>query len=500
MNREQALAALRDAREPWDLVIVGGGATGLGCAVDAAARGHRVVLVEQHDFAKGTSSRSTKLVHGGVRYLRQGHLPLVLGALRERGLLCANAPHLVHRLAFIIPIYRWSDGPFYGLGLKLYDALSGQRSLGVSGRLSRSETLCHLPTLESAGLRGGVRYFDAQFDDARLAIDLAQTTFKLGGVALNYFQVVHFVKEGSRICGVVARDQETGAEYEIRGRVVVNATGVFCDELRKLDEPTAARLVTPSQGAHLVLPKRFLPGDSALMIPRTSDGRVLFAVPWHDRVLVGTTDVPVAAASLEPRPLAEEIDFLLTNASEYLNPRPARYDVLSVFAGLRPLVKSGTETSTARLSRDHTLVVSEAGLLTITGGKWTTYRKMAEDTINRAEQLAGLNPQPCRTTQLPIRGTDATDLHANPELSAPLHPDLPYSDADVVRAVRHEMARTVEDVLARRTRALPLDARASVAAAPRVAQLMAAELGRDETWQRQSLLDFNALARGWMLE
>jgi glycerol-3-phosphate dehydrogenase len=415
-------------------------------------------------------------------------------------LLCANAPHLVHRLAFIIPIFRWSDGPFYGLGLKLYDALSGRLSLGASSRLSRSETLRHLPTLESTGLRGGVRYFDAQFDDARLAIDLAQTTFDLGGVALNYVQVVHFMKQNGRIHGVIARDQETGLEHEIRGRVVINATGVFCDDLRKLDEPTAARLVTPSQGAHLVLPKRFLPGDSALMIPRTSDGRVLFAVPWHDRVLVGTTDLPVGAASLEPRPLVEEIDFLLANASQFLNPRPERHDVLSIFAGLRPLVRSGTETSTARLSRDHTLVVSQAGLLTITGGKWTTYRKMAEDTINRAERLASLNPQPCRTRELPIHGADATDLGANAELSALLHADLPYSDGEVVHAVRHEMARTVEDVLARRTRALPLDARASVAAAPRVAKLMAAELGRDDAWQRRSVLEFSALARGWILD
>jgi glycerol-3-phosphate dehydrogenase len=350
-------------------------------------------------------------------------------------------------------------------------------------------------------LRGGVRYFDAQFDDARLAIDLAQTIFKLGGVALNYLQVVRFVKQSGRIRGVIARDQETGHEHELTGRVVINATGVFCDELRKMDEPAAARSVTVSQGAHLVLPKRFLPGDSALMIPRTSDGRVLFAVPWHDSVLVGTTDVPVATASLEPRPLAEEIEFLLTTAAQYLNPCPTRHDVLSIFAGLRPLVKSGAENATAKLSRDHTLFVSDAGLLTITGGKWTTYRKMAEDTINRAEQLAGLEPRTCRTRDLPIHdGTAALDLGKKPDHAEPLHPDLPYCVGDVIRAVRHEMARTVEDVLARRTRALPLDARASIAAAPRVAQVMATELGRDEAWQQQSIHDFTELARGWMLD
>jgi glycerol-3-phosphate dehydrogenase len=500
VNREQALAALRDARKPWDFVIVGGGATGLGCAVDAAARGHRIVLVEQNDFAKGTSSRSTKLVHGGVRYLRQGHLPLVLGALRERGLLCANAPHLVHRLAFVIPIYRWLDGPFYGFGLKLYDALSGRLSLGTSRWISRSETLRHLPTLEPTGLRGGVSYFDAQFDDARLAVDLAQTASGLGGVLINYTQVVRLVKENDRIRGIIARDEETGNEHELRGRVVINATGVFCDDLRRKDDPAATRLVAPSQGAHLVLPKRFLPGDAALMVPRTSDGRVLFAIPWHDRVLVGTTDIPIESTSLEPRPLAEEIDFLLANASQFLNPPLTRGDVLSVFAGLRPLVKRGTERSTAALSRDHTLLVSDSGLLTITGGKWTTYRKMAEDTINRAELLAALAPQPCRTHQLAIRGVETINLHLTPEPTAPLHPNLPYSERDVVRAIRHEMARTVEDVLARRTRALVLDARASVAAAPRVAQLIATELGRDESWERQSVLDFEALARGWMLE
>ncbi|HLT82815.1 MAG TPA: FAD-dependent oxidoreductase, partial [Phototrophicaceae bacterium] len=397
MNRDAMLAALDGADEPWDVLIVGGGATGLGCAIDAASRGYRTVLLEQADFAKGTSSRSTKLVHGGVRYLRQGNVALVLDALRERGRLLANAPHLVRDLPFVVPNYAWWEGPFYGIGLKVYDLLAGRSGFGRSRRLSREETLERIPTLEPDGLDGGVLYYDGQFDDARLAVNMAQTAAEQGAVVLNYVEVVGLVKEEGEVRGVEARDVETGAERVVRARVVVNATGVFTDAIRRMDDAEAPPMVTPSQGVHLVLDRDFLPGETAIMVPKTDDDRVLFAIPWYDRVVVGTTDTPVDGAVLEPRPLAEEVEFLLRHAARYLTRDPRPEDVQSVFAGLRPLVANPEAGSTAELSRDHTLLISPAGLVTITGGKWTTYRHMAEDTIDRAALLAGLPERACET-------------------------------------------------------------------------------------------------------
>lgn len=519
MNRDEMIRRLREQRGFWDFVVVGGGATGLGTAVEAAARGYMTLLLEQSDFAKGTSSRSTKLVHGGVRYLRQGNISLVVEALRERGLLVRNAPDLVRNLSFVVPTYDWWEGPFYGIGLKLYDVLAGRLGLGPSRLLSREETLAHIPTLEPAGLRGGVVYYDAQFDDARLAVNLAQTLADLGGAPVNYMQVVGLLKARGVIHGVAARDVETGEEHEIHTRVVVNATGVFCDAVRRLDDPDAPAVVSPSQGVHLVLDRSFQPGESAIMVPHTDDSRVLFAVPWHDRIVIGTTDTPVSEVSLEPVPLAEEIEFLLTHAARYLTRDPTPEDVLSVFAGLRPLVRQDGREDTASLSRDHTLLISPSGLVTITGGKWTTYRKMGEDTVNEAALVAGLEERPSRTRELRIHGwlktpdtvaptdiygSDAPALEemakANPAWAAPLHPRLPYRSCEAVWAVREEMARTVEDVLARRTRALLLDARASVEAAPVVARLMAAELERDEAWVARQVADFQELARRYVLE
>ncbi|MCP5516579.1 MAG: glycerol-3-phosphate dehydrogenase/oxidase [Verrucomicrobiales bacterium] len=518
MNREQAIAQL-DRQEVRDVLVIGGGATGLGCAVDAAARGYRTLLLEQADFAKGTSSRSTKLIHGGVRYLKQGNVSLVLEALRERGLLCRNAPHLVHHLPFIVPVYNWWEGPFYGIGLKLYDRLAGQLGLGASRNLSREETLREIPTIEREGLKGGVRYFDGQFDDSRLAVHLARTVFDLGGLALNHFPVVRLTRSGDLLDGVVARDAETGREYEVRAKAIINATGVFADTVRRLDDADCPPVLVASQGIHLVLPRRFLPGDSAIMVPHTSDGRVLFAVPWHDRVIVGTTDVPAAETSLEPRASEAEIGFVLTNAARYLVEDPQRKDVLSVFAGLRPLIKAANARSTAALSRDHSILISDSGLITVTGGKWTTYRKMAEDAVDHAEAVAGLGPRPCPTGRLKLRGwteepppekswavygADAASLRAllaeRPELGEPLHPRLPISGVEVVWAVREEMARTIEDVLSRRTRALLLDARASLEAAPRVAALMAQELGRDAAWQQRAVADYADVARHYVLD
>lgn len=520
MNRQAALDRLLNGAETFDIVIIGGGATGLGAAVDAAARGHRVALLERDDFAKGTSSRSTKLVHGGVRYLKQGNVSLVLEALRERGRLARNAPHLVHDLAFVIPNYHWWEGPFYGIGMKVYDQLAGKLGLAPSRHLSRAETIDHLPTIETDGLTGGVIYHDGQFDDARLAVNLAQTAAGLGAVVVNHCAATGLVKEAGLVCGVEARDAETGREFTLRARCVINATGVFVDELRRGDDPAARPMVAVSQGIHLVLPKRFLPGRAAIMIPKTADGRVLFAVPWHDRVVVGTTDTPLPSSSVEPRALDEERDFVLSHARKYLTADPAADDVLSIYAGLRPLVKAGGGADTAALSRDHTIVISESGLITITGGKWTTYRKMAEDVVDQAETVAGLDAVRCRTEELRIHGwmrpgplaagddhlhiygTDAVGVEAlaatDAALAGRLHPRLPYQKCEVVWHARHEMARTVEDVLARRTRALLLDARASIEAAPVVAELLARELGRDAVWASAQAASYAELARGYV--
>ncbi len=518
MDRKGMIDRLAGYDGYWDIVVVGGGATGLGVGVDAASRGYKTLLLEQHDFSKGTSSRSTKLVHGGVRYLRQGNVSLVLEALHERGLLIRNAPHLVSHQAFIVPIYDWWDGPFYGAGMRVYDLLAGKLGLGPSRNLSKQETLERIPTLEAEGLRGGVVYYDGQFDDSRLAINLAQTMAEHGGLPINYMQVTGLTKAGEMVDGVLVRDMESGADYEIHARVVVNATGVFTDSLLAMDNPGAQPIVAPSQGVHLILDKAFLPGDSAIMVPQTADGRVLFAVPWHEKVVVGTTDTPVAEVSLEPRPLEEEIEFILEHAAIYLTKDPAREDVLSAFAGLRPLVKAGDSENTAAISRDHYLVISESGLVTITGGKWTTYRKMAEDTVNQALLVAGLKEQPCVTKDLRIHGwlkqfdkddplhyygSDAIHIkkivNADPAMGATLHEALPYIRAEVVWSVRTEMARTVEDFLARRSRALLLDTRASIEMAPEVARIMAAELNQDDAWQADQVAAYTGLAQEYLL-
>lgn len=504
--------------EPWDLLIIGGGATGLGAAIESASRGYTTLLLEQHDFAKGTSSRSTKLVHGGVRYLQQGNVALVLEALRERGRLLRNAPHLVRHLPFVVPNYDWWEGPFYGVGLRMYDLLAGKAGLGPSKNLSREETLERLPTLEPEGLRGGTIYYDGQFDDARLAITMAQTAVDLGAVVLNYVRVTGLTKSSTILDGVVAVDVEQDVEYQIKARAVINASGIFADAVRQMDDAAAPEMIRHSQGVHIVLDSRFLPGDSAIMVPRTDDKRVLFAIPWQNRVVVGTTDTPVEAPDLEPRPLAHELEFLLTHAARYLTEDPTPVDVLSTFAGLRPLVSSGANGDTAAISRDHTLHIAPSGLVTIAGGKWTTYRKMAEDTIDQAALIAGLDDRPSVTKDLHLHGWHpaaehfgelsqygaiAPDVQAligkDLQWSLPLHQNLPYQQGVVVWAARYEMARTVEDVLARRTRALLLDAHASMEAAPLVASIMAQELERDLSWQRAQVEAYLALARGYVL-
>ena len=528
MNRDAMLARAADRRDAWDMIVVGGGATGAGVAVDAAARGYAVLLLERGDFGAGTSSRSTKLVHGGVRYLRQGQVGLVLGALRERGRLRQNAPHLVRDLPFVLPCYRRWDVAFYGLGLKAYDLLAGRHRFGRSAVIGAGDVRRRLPTVRAEGLRGGVVYHDGQFDDARLLIHLLRTAADRGAVVLNYAPVTALTRgSGGAVGGVVFRDLETGSEYRAAARVVVNAAGPFCDEVRRLADPGAPPLVAASQGSHVVLDRSFLPGDHALLVPRTPDGRVLFALPWHGHTLIGTTDVAITSVPREPHPTAAEIDFLLETAGRYLDRPPGQGDVLSAFAGVRPLVRARPGASragvgglkpgrTAKLSRDHTVRADQPGVVTITGGKWTTYRQMAEDVVDLAAKLAGLPRRPCPTRDLRVHGyhdapgelgslaaygSDAPAIEAlaaaDPALAEPLHPALPYRAAEVVWAAREEMARAVEDVLARRTRALFLNAAAAAAAAPRVAELLARELGRDEGWAAAQVRAFGELARGY---
>ena len=497
MKREHSIQALEDASTEWDVLVIGGGATGLATAIDAAARGYRAALLEQDDFAKGTSSRSTKLIHGGFRYLKQGNVSLVMESLHERGLLLRNAPHLVKPLSFVVPAYRWWEAPFYLTGLKLYDALAGRLGIAPADLLSRDETIEQIPTIEPQGLNGGVQYFDGQFDDARLAISMAQTLADLGGAPANYVRVESFSKTNGRIDGVVARDLETDKEFRLRAKVTINATGIFTDRVRQMDDADAGGMMMTSQGVHIVLDRSFLPSDNAIMIPKTDDGRILFAIPWQGRTVIGTTDTPLPEPQLEPRALPDEIDFLVEHAARYLTKDPTESDVLSVYAGLRPLVKAGDGKDTSKLSRNHRIVVSDSGLVTITGGKWTTCRKMAEDTIDRAAKVGGLERKPEATRDLKLHGwTSADDEDANwpgygsdaeglkdligkhPEWNEPLHPELPLRAADVVWAVRHEMARDLEDILSRRTRALLLDAKASIEIAPRVAEIAARELKR----------------------
>lgn len=513
MMRAKVIQTIQQTPQ-WDVLVIGGGASGLGTALEAASRGYRTLLLEAEDYAKGTSSRSTKLVHGGVRYLAQGNIPLVREALHERGLLKKNAPHVVHDMGFVIAAYRWWTAPFYGLGLKVYDLLAGRLSLRHSRFVSKAEALRHAPSLKQKGLKGGVLYFDGQFDDSRLAITLMRTLLDQGGVALNHAPVTGLLKDNGCVVGATFRDAETGESHSVRATVIINATGVFVDDIRRMEHPDAKPMLSPSQGVHVVVDRRFLAGDSAVMIPKTEDGRVLFAVPWHDHVVIGTTDTAVPHVSAEPRALPEEIEFILRTAAQYLEPAPTRADVLSVYAGLRPLVKAEEGAQTKSLSRDHVIRVSEGGMVTLTGGKWTTYRRMGVDTVNKAVEWHGLVERPSVTEQLRLHGwadgapadhwqvygADAKSIQALDGAQTLLDARLPYVEAQVRWAVRFEQARTVEDVLARRTRALLLNARASIAAAPRVAHIMAEELSLSPDWQLEQVAVYADLAEGYCLD
>ncbi len=521
MNRDTMLQKLQSHEGIWDVLVIGGGATGLGIAVDAAARGYKTLLLEQHYFAKGTSSRSTKLVHGGVRYLQQGDISLVLEALKERGLMIKNAPHLVSNQAFVIPNYSWWDGPFYQLGLKIYDFMSGDLGIGSSKRLSIEETVRHIPTIDQKELAGGVVYFDGQFDDARMAISLAKTAAQFDGVLLNYMKVEKIIKnEEGIVQGVIALDLGTHKKHHIQSKVVINATGVFADAVIKMDDPSAKEMIQPSQGTHIVLDPSFLPDKYAIMVPHTKDGRVLFAVPWLNKVIVGTTDTIVEKPLLEPHFQLDEVEFILETASQYLTKKPTKKDILSIFSGLRPLAKpEGNKQTTKEISRHHKVMISTSGLITVIGGKWTTYRKMAEDTVDQAMLIGQLKASPCTTHNLPIFGYDESlNLTEDPlavygsekqalldlEDEMPVYRELiseslPLKASQVIWAVRHEMARTLEDMLARRVRGLFLDVNESLRIAPQVAQIMASELNESPDWIINQLTEFKAIARHYQL-
>ncbi|MBQ4278633.1 MAG: glycerol-3-phosphate dehydrogenase/oxidase [Rikenellaceae bacterium] len=520
MNRTDLLKRLEEPDKLWDVVVVGGGATGLGIAVDAATRGYSVAALEMADFAKSTSSRSTKLVHGGVRYLQKGDVMLVLEALRERGRMKANAPHLVKDQAFVISNYSYWDNILYFCGLTFYDLLSFGFGYGRSRFISPAKVMEYLPRSVRKGLKGGVVYHDGQFDDSRMAINLAQTCVENGGVVLNKAKVTAILHdERGKACGVEVEDLESGRRIELKAKSVINAGGILVDEIMSLDSPVHRKMVTPSQGVHIVLDKKFLQSDYAVMVPKTSDGRVLFAVPWHDKVVVGTTDILRPVPEIEPKPLREEVDFILNTASLYMDPAPTYADIESVFAGQRPLAAPRHEgKSTKELSRSHKIIVSDSGMVTITGGKWTSYRLMAEDTIDRAIKLGQLPPRKCVTKKFRIHGYRKNpDLHdhlyiygsdrdkilalieADPGLGAKLSDKYDYTAAEVVWAVREEMARDVEDVLARRVRLLFLDAREAVKAAPAVARIIASELGKDQAWIDDQVAQFTSLAQHYIM-
>lgn len=519
MNRQHIIQTLSD--QAFDIAVIGGGATGLGCAVDAASRGYRTVLIEKDDFGSGTSSKSTKLVHGGVRYLEQGNIFLVIEALQERGRLLRNAPHLVHDLPFVIPNYRAILGPYYWIGLKLYDLLSGKLSYGPSRWVSQKEVLAYLPNINPKGLRNGILYHDGQFDDARLLISLLGTFHKLGGVALNYAKVIDLnLDPAGKIESLTCREKESKTNFVVQAKVVVNATGVFTERIQTLDDPEVSVTVRPSQGSHLVLDKRFLGGEKAIMIPKTPDGRVLFAIPWQGRTLIGTTDAFTRKITNNPVASQDEIDFMLETAGRYLAEKPARKDILSVFAGIRPLVGSGNTTDTKSISRSHQVNVSTSGLVSITGGKWTTYRKMAEDTITASVAVANLPQVDCKTKELILDGGDSIPgslpeylkvygsnaaiirqmESEDPELAEKIHPELEYRLSQVVYACRHEMARRIMDVLGRRTRALFLHATAANEAAEKVARVMQQELGKDDIWREKEINRFRKIAASYIVK
>ena len=517
MNRSNNLSKLKSS-ELWDVIIIGGGASGLGSAIESASRGYKTLLLEKYDFAKGTSSRSTKLIHGGVRYLQNGDISLVVEALKERGLLRKNAPHLVKDLSFVIPSYDWWTSPFYGIGLKIYDMMAGDLGIGPSTFLDKSETENLIPNVKKNGLKGGVIYYDGQFDDSRMAISLAQTVENHNGVVLNYMEVVDLIKDiDNTISGVKVRDSFSKTTFQIKSKVVINATGVFSDIIMLIDNPKSSKMIQPSQGVHIVLEKKFLNSKHAIMVPHTTDGRVLFAVPWQGYVILGTTDTKVDEAKYEPKALSDEVDFILSNAGEYMTSKPSKKDIKSIYVGLRPLAVSDNKESTKEISRHHKIKISTSGLISILGGKWTTYRKIGEDAVNSAISVGGLKSSKSISENLAIHGYNekvnfkdplhvyGTDLKKilkltnDPDGNKSLSEKLYITKNQILWAIQKEMALTLEDILARRTRCLFLNVLETEKLIDQVLDIMAFELKQDATWKKEQKISFLSLTKKYKI-
>ena len=515
MNRDLNIKKLSEKEIKWDIIIIGGGASGLGAAVDSASRGFKTLLVEKSDFAKGTSSRSTKLIHGGVRYLQNGDISLVIEALKERGVLKKNAPHLIKKISFIIPSYNWWSNSFYGIGLKIYDMMAGKLGLGKSTILNKEETLKLIPNVKKKDLIGGVIYHDGQFDDSRMAISLAITAEKKGATLLNYFEVTNIKKKNKLINGIIVRNKINNKIYEIEGKVIINATGVFSDEIIKMDSVNRKKMIKPSQGVHIVLDQKFLKSQHAILIPHTSDGRVLFAVPWNNYVILGTTETQLNQIIDEPVALKEEIEFILKNARKFMADKPTKEDIKSVFAGLRPLAADSDEKNTKEISRHHKIYVSESGLVSILGGKWTTYRKIAEDAINTSISIGGFEEIKCITENLQIHGHES-----NPDWDDPLHVygkdaksirklnlkkgnkslsnHLYISPNQIIWSLKNEMAIKLEDILARRTRCLFLNVKETIKIAPKVLDIMTKYLKKDNNWKKREFSNFMKISKSYI--
>jgi len=498
MNREEQIEKIKTT-DIWDMVVIGGGATGLGTTLDAASRGLKVLCIEKVDFSKGTSSKSTKLIHGGVRYLEQGHLAMVKSALQERWALMKNAPTMTKKLSFVLPTYSYFQWLYFGLGLIVYDFLSGKLSLGKTRFLNKKAVIKKIPNIEQKKLVGGIRYFDGQFDDSEMCLALARTAMKYGATVINHVSMENFIydKHG-KISGAIIKDHFENIEYKISSKSVINATGVYADEILQKDKPESEPLIKPSRGTHIVVDKKFYGSPHAMIIPKTSDGRVLFAVPWHNKVVIGTTDIYTNEKDAEPKATQDEVDFILHNFNEYIQQTVHKSDILSVFSGLRPLIQQQKINSTAALVRDHTILVSKSGLITITGGKWTTYRKMAEDTVNKAVKIHLLHhATKCVTKKLQLlSNVRPTATHDD----VFLHPDFPYTERDVVFAIRNEMACTIEDILSRRIRILFFDAKAAIAIAPKVGKILQNKLSKDDIWYQNQLDSFDEIAQKYLIE
>lgn len=517
MQRQKLIDRLKKDNK-FDVIVIGGGASGLGAAFDASNRGLKTLLVERKDFAKVTSSKSTKLIHGGVRYLAQGNISLVREALHERSFIYKNAPHIARDMSFILPCYNILRIPFYYIGLKMYDALAGFPKHQNSKYLSKKETLKDLPYLKDKSLKGSILYHDGAFDDARLAITLALGIIDKGDLAINYVEAVDFIKKEDKIVGVNLKDNETGEELVAYANCVINATGVFVDELMQKDDPKAQDIVEPSQGVHLILRNVGIDITCAMLVPKTKDGRVLFIVPWYDNLILGTTDTPMKEAHEDCVALQEEVDFIISTANDYFKKTITYKDIISVYAGQRPLIKAGSEHSTKKLSREEGVVVSKSGLVTVAGGKWTTYRAMAEHVLNEAIKHNLIRKSKCTTSKthlygytrdhsilaqpkyLRVYGADLKKLEKTPGFNQLLHEDLPYNKAQVLWAIKHEYARSVEDVLARRLRALFINAKAALEVAPYVADVLQEHLAKDDAWKEEQLVAFNKLAKTYTID